>query len=50
MGSVSVSASNCMFNPIDKLIESYEENRKLYERLLAIEREKVEILREARGK
>jgi len=25
---------NCTFNPIEKLIESYEENKKLYERLI----------------
>jgi transcriptional regulator with XRE-family HTH domain len=35
----------CTFNPIDKLIEVYEENKKLYEQLLASEREKVEILK-----
>ncbi|HEY0896050.1 MAG TPA: helix-turn-helix transcriptional regulator [Sphingobacteriaceae bacterium] len=35
----------CSFNPIDKLIEAYEENRKLFERLLASEREKVELLK-----
>ncbi|WP_026904898.1 helix-turn-helix domain-containing protein [Pedobacter glucosidilyticus] len=33
------------FNPIDKLIEVYEENKKLYEKLLASEREKIEILK-----
>ena len=32
------------FNPIDKLIESFEENKKLYERLLESEREKVQLL------
>jgi transcriptional regulator with XRE-family HTH domain len=35
----------CTFNPIDKLIEAYEENKKLYEQLLQSEREKVEILK-----
>jgi transcriptional regulator with XRE-family HTH domain len=35
----------CTFNPIDKLVEVYEENKKLYEQLLASEREKVELLR-----
>jgi len=35
----------CTFNPIDKLIEVYEENKKLYEQLLASERDKVEILK-----
>ncbi|SDP99684.1 Helix-turn-helix domain-containing protein [Mucilaginibacter sp. OK268] len=33
------------FNPIDKLIELFEENKKLYQELLASEREKVELLK-----
>jgi transcriptional regulator with XRE-family HTH domain len=37
--------SQVNFNPIDKLVELFEENKKLYERLLASEREKVELLR-----
>lgn len=37
--------SNPTFNPIDKLIEVFEQNKKLYERLLESEREKVELLR-----
>ncbi len=32
------------FNPIDKLVEVYEENKQLYEHLLKVEREKVELL------
>jgi transcriptional regulator with XRE-family HTH domain len=38
--------NNCSltFNPIDKWLEAIEENKKLYERLLQAEREKVEIL------
>jgi transcriptional regulator with XRE-family HTH domain len=42
----SVSNSNfghnniCNFNPIDKLVEVFEENKKLYERLLEAEKEK----------
>ena len=35
---------NCTFNPIDKLIEAYYENRKLYERLVQAEKDKVEYL------
>jgi transcriptional regulator with XRE-family HTH domain len=35
---------NPTFNPIDKLVEIFEENKKLYERLLASEREKNELL------
>jgi transcriptional regulator with XRE-family HTH domain len=33
------------FNPIDKLVEVFEENKKLYEQLLKSEREKIEILK-----
>ncbi|WP_092099506.1 helix-turn-helix domain-containing protein [Pontibacter chinhatensis] len=40
------SFSQCTFNPLDKIMELMDENRKLYERLLASEREKVEILRQ----
>jgi len=32
-------------NPIDKLVEVFEENKKLYEQLLATEREKSELLK-----
>lgn len=32
------------FNPLDKLIEAYEENKKLYERLLQAEKDKVAFL------
>ena len=35
---------NCTFNPLDKLIEVMEENKKLYERLLESEKEKVALL------
>jgi len=43
------TATHCTFNPIDKLVEVMEENKKLYERLLASEREKIEILRERKA-
>lgn len=36
---------NPTFNPLDKLIEAMDENKKLYERLLESEREKVELLK-----
>jgi len=36
---------NCTFNPLDELIKALNENKELYERLLASEREKVEILK-----
>ncbi|KQO34507.1 transcriptional regulator [Flavobacterium sp. Leaf82] len=32
------------FNPLDKLIESYDENKKLYERLVQAEKEKNQYL------
>jgi transcriptional regulator with XRE-family HTH domain len=35
---------NCTFNPLDKLIEAYEENKKLYERLLQADKDKIEYL------
>lgn len=34
----------CHFNPLDKLMESVEENKKLYERLLQAEKDKIEYL------
>jgi len=34
----------CTFNPLDKLIESYEENKRLYERLLQAEKDKIAYL------
>lgn len=37
------------FNPLDKLMEAYEENKKLYERLIEAEKEKVAYL-ETKGK
>ncbi|WP_158961387.1 helix-turn-helix domain-containing protein [Myroides fluvii] len=35
---------NPTFNPLDKLVEAYEENKKLYERLLEAEKEKTAYL------
>jgi len=34
----------CSFNPIDRLVEAYEENKKLYERLIKVEQEKTAYL------
>ncbi len=34
----------CTFNPLDKLVEVFEENKKLYERLLEAEQSKVVYL------
>jgi len=34
----------CTFNPLDKLMEAYEENKKLYERLVQAEKAKVGYL------
>lgn len=36
--------NTCNFNPLDKLVESYEENRNLYERLVQAEKDKVAYL------
>jgi transcriptional regulator with XRE-family HTH domain len=32
------------FNPLDKLVEAYDENKKLYERLLQAEKDKIVYL------
>jgi len=34
----------CTFNPLDKLMEAHEENKKLYERLLQAEKDKITYL------
>jgi xanthosine utilization system XapX-like protein len=36
------------FNPIDKVVELFEENKRLYQELLASEREKIEILKNSK--
>ncbi|MFH6935089.1 helix-turn-helix domain-containing protein [Flavobacterium sp. FlaQc-30] len=38
------SNNHCTFNPLDKLMETVEENKKLYERLLKAEQDKIEYL------
>ena len=38
------SNNACTFNPLDKLVEYFEENKKLYERLLEVEKEKAAFL------
>jgi transcriptional regulator with XRE-family HTH domain len=40
----------CTFNPVEKWIEALDENKKLYERLLQSEREKVELLQSMMGR
>ena len=42
--NAAVVNNNPVFNPLDKLMEALEENKKLYERLLQTEREKVMLL------
>ncbi|EJG03110.1 helix-turn-helix domain-containing protein [Flavobacterium sp. F52] len=43
-GAFNFGTNNCTFNPLDKLFEAYEENKKLYERLVQAEKDKVEFL------
>ncbi|TPG36336.1 helix-turn-helix domain-containing protein [Flavobacterium pectinovorum] len=40
----SVVSFGCTFNPLDKLLEAFDKNEKLYERLVESEKEKVAIL------
>lgn len=44
--AMSTTSQNhhCTFNAVDKFLEMVEENKKLYERLLQAEKEKVEML------
>lgn len=44
-GANNINNNNCTFNPLDKLMAALEANKELYERLLASEKEKVEILK-----
>lgn len=34
----------CTFNPLDKLLEAFEENKKLYQQLIQAEKDKVAFL------
>ena len=43
-GNGIFNPTHCTFNPLDKLMESVEENKKLYERLLQAEKDKVTYL------
>jgi transcriptional regulator with XRE-family HTH domain len=43
-GHILNSCNEITFNPLDKLVESYDENKRLYERLLQAEKEKIEYL------
>jgi transcriptional regulator with XRE-family HTH domain len=40
----AIHSNNCSFNPLDKMMEVVDENRKLYERLLQAEKDKIEYL------
>jgi transcriptional regulator with XRE-family HTH domain len=53
--NVSINNNHCTFNPIDKLLETVEElksalteNKNLYERLLASEKEKLDLFKNNR--
>ena len=46
-GAVGSNNYNCSFNPLDKVMELVEENKKLYERLLESEKEKVRLIKTA---
>lgn len=42
--SSTINHNNCTFNPLDKLLEAFEENKKLYQQLIQAEKEKVALL------
>ena len=43
-GSSSINHNNCTFNPLDKLLEAFEENKILYQQLIQAEKDKVALL------
>jgi transcriptional regulator with XRE-family HTH domain len=43
-GAFNAGNSHCTFNPLDKLMEAVEENKKLYRELLQAEKDKVAYL------
>ncbi|TPG40247.1 helix-turn-helix domain-containing protein [Flavobacterium pectinovorum] len=43
-GAIGGQNNACTFNPLDKLMEAHEEIKKLYERLLQAEKDKIEYL------
>lgn len=47
-GSINSGGENylnhCNFNPLDKYVEQVEKNEKLYQELLKVEREKIDLL------
>jgi len=45
----SLTNFHCTFNPLEKLVEAYEENKKLYERLVEAEKDKVAYLEKLLG-
>jgi transcriptional regulator with XRE-family HTH domain len=49
-GHILNSCNQITFNPLEKLIESVEENKKLYERLVQAEKDKVGYLEKLLGK
>lgn len=44
-GANNINNYNCTFNPLDELLKALNDNKELYEKLLASEREKVELLK-----
>ncbi|MFH7017588.1 helix-turn-helix domain-containing protein [Flavobacterium sp. FlaQc-47] len=40
----NANVNNCNFNPLDKMMELVEENKKLYERLLQAEKDKFDYV------
>ena len=43
-GAFNFGTNPCTFHPLDKLVEVYEENKKLYERLIQSEKDRNEYL------
>lgn len=50
IGNVEVQNNECTFNPLDKLMEMIDENRKLYDELLKAKEEYIRLLERIGGK
>jgi len=46
---VNINNNNCTFNPLDKLMEQVEENKRLYEALLKEKDEKIALMERMMG-
>jgi transcriptional regulator with XRE-family HTH domain len=49
-GTIASNSHHCTFNPLDKLMELVDENKRLYERLVEAEKSRADALEKLLGK